>query len=455
MHQLAQTKQSKHLGYFDGVDIPDYDKILNCMRCGMCLPVCPTYNIKRVEKSSPRGRVALIRAVADGKLELSQGVADEAFLCLDCRACETACPAGVRVGYLIEAARSQAEQHLFRPWWERAVRWFVYEFMFLRQWRLELFAWPMRLYQQLGIRKLVHQSGLLKLLPKRLRFMEELVPDGLETPLRLTIADEVPAVGEEKARVGFFLGCMMSILFSKTSRATVDVLTKSGCRVITPKAQRCCGAPLANEGYKDKIKDLARFNIDLFEKLDVDYIVSDCAACGCVLKEYEEILEDDPEYAERAKAFSNKSKDITQFLSEWPHFDSKKGSFKGRVCYDQPCHLQHAQGVCKEPHNIIREVRDLEYVQLPESDWCCGSAGTYNVTNYEMSMKILDRKMNNLEKINADILLTANPGCLLQLRWGTMDRNLDMKVMHVTELLSKSLENSKSSIEENEENPER
>lgn len=449
MHQTAVSKplSGVTLGYFDGVDVPEYDKILNCMRCGMCLPHCPTYSLKQVERSSPRGRVALIRAVADGRLELSQGVADEAFLCLDCRACETACPAGVRVGYLIEAARSQSEQHLFRPWWQRVARWFIFEFMFLRQWRLELAALPLRFYQKSGLRKLVHSSGLLKLLPKTLRFMEEIVPDGLERPLRLSLADEVPAIGEEKARVGFFLGCMMSILFSKTSRATVDVLTKSGCRVITPKAQRCCGAPLANEGFKDKVKDLARFNIDLFETLNVDYIVSDCAACGCVLKEYEEMLEDDPEYAERAITFSHKSRDITEFLAEWPHFDSSKGTYEGRVCYDQPCHLQHAQKVCNQPHSVIRNVKQLEFVDLPESDWCCGSAGTYNITQHEVSMEILDRKMGNVAKANPEVLLTANPGCMLQLQWGVKQKGLDIKVMHVTEMLSEALKNGAEVID--------
>lgn len=443
MHQTAVSKplSGMTLGYFDGVDVPDYDKILNCMRCGMCLPHCPTYTLKQVERSSPRGRVALIRAVADGRLELSQGVADEAFLCLDCRACETACPAGVRVGYLIEAARSQSEQHLFRPWWQRVARWFIFELMFLRQWRLELAALPLRVYQKSGLRKLVHSIGLLKLLPKTLRFMEEIIPDGLERPLRLSIADEVPAVGDEKARVGFFLGCMMSILFTKTSRATVDVLTKSGCRVITPKAQRCCGAPLANEGLKDKVKDLARFNIDLFEKLNVDYIVSDCAACGCVLKEYEEMLEDDPQYAERAKVFSRKSRDITEFLADWPHFDSSKGTYQGRVCYDQPCHLQHAQKISNQPHSVIRNVKNLQFVDLPESDWCCGSAGTYNITQHDVSMQILDRKMANVAKANPEVLLTANPGCMLQLQWGVKQKGLDIQVMHVTELLSRAMQN--------------
>lgn len=437
-------------GYFDGVDVPDYEKVLNCMRCGMCLPHCPTYDLKRIERSSPRGRVALIRAAADGKLELTAGFSDEVYFCLDCRACETACPAGVNVGYLIEAARSQVEQHQFRPWWTRLLRFVVFEWLFLRQWRLELAAWPMRIYQRSGIRDLVQRAGALRWLPKVLRFMEEIVPDNLGKPLRLEIADETPAVGEEKARVGFFLGCMMSILFSKTSRATVDVLTKSGCRVIVPKQQRCCGAPLASEGYKDKVKDLARFNIDLFETLDVDYIVSDCAACGCVLKEFEEMLEDDPAYAELAKAFSAKSRDITEFLSEWPHFDASKGVYKGRVCYDQPCHLQHAQGVSQQPQKIVQDVEGLEYIPLAESDWCCGSAGIYNVTHHETSMQILDRKLEHVERSGADVLLTANPGCLLQLAWGVKQRGLDMKVMHVTEMLSKSLRDRKTASPEPE-----
>jgi len=440
--------------HFQGVDVPDYEKVLNCMRCGMCLPHCPTYSLTRIERSSPRGRIALIRAVADGRLELTQGVEKELYFCLDCRACESACPAGVHVGYLIEAGRSQAERCRPHSFLDRAIKNLLFNYLFVYTPRLERIAFLMRLYQKTGLRKVVQKSGILSLFPAVFRFMEEFTPDGMELPLRRLVAEEIPAQGEEKARVGFFLGCMMSIFFGRCCRATIDLLTRSGCRVVIPKAVLCCGAPLASEGYRHRVPDLARFNIDLFEKQNVDYIVTDCAACGCSLKEYRELLKDNPQYAERAEHFSAKVRDISEFLASWPHYPKPvggqmpekmagRGSGDGRnlnrplrITYDQPCHLQHAQGISKQPHSLLKAIPGIEFVDLPESDWCCGSAGVYNITHYETSMKILDRKMDNIEKVAPDLLVTANPGCLLQLQYGVKKRNLDTRVCHITELLS-------------------
>lgn len=425
-------------GYFEGVNIPDYEKILNCIRCGMCLPHCPTYNEMKVERASPRGRAALVRAVADGQLELTKNFAEQVYLCLDCRACETACPSGVRIGYLIESARAQVEQNAQRNPLVRLVKNFLFGWLFLRHWRLELAALPLRVYQQSGLQKLVHGLGIMKLLPQRLRFMEALAPTGLKTPFRHTIPDTIPSRGEEKARVGYFLGCMMSIMFNKTTNATINVLNRSHCTVITPKDIRCCGAPLLSEGYKKKAFDLMKFNVDLFDTLNVDYIVTDCAACAAACKEYEEILHDDPAYRDKAKRFSEKVHEITEFLAQWPHtakvekppFDSPK-----KVAYDEPCHLCHAQQVWKQPRQVIQSIPGVELVPLPESEWCCGSAGVYNVTHYEMAMKILDRKMNNVAKTGADVLLTCNPGCLLQLGFGVREKGLPMEVKHIVELL--------------------
>ncbi len=440
---------------FAGVEVPDYEQILNCMRCGMCLPHCPTYSIARIERSSPRGRVALIRAVADGRLDLSDGFAGEVYYCLDCRACETACPAGVRVGSLIEAARSQVEERAHRGFWERLVRRYVFGYLFNYTPRLERVALPLRLYQKTGLRRVVQESGGLNMLPPVLRFMEAILPDKLEKPLIRQIPEEIPAEGKEHARVGFFLGCMMSILFSRASRATIRLLAGSGCRVITPKEQRCCGAPLASEGYKQNVADLARFNITLFEHYDLDYVVTDCAACGCVLKEYAELLEDDPEFAERARTFSTKVRDISEFLAHWPYYREPKrksysirrfrsqksdvnenGEKDIRIAYDQPCHLQHGQGISKEPQDLLRQIPGVDYVDLPESDWCCGGAGLYNITHHAASMQILERKMRHIENISPDVLVTGNPGCLLQLSYGVKKCGLSVCVCHPSELLS-------------------
>ncbi len=434
--QTNQHEKTMTSGYFEGVNVPEYDQILNCVRCGMCLPHCPTYTEMKIERASPRGRAALIRAVADGKLDLTRGFADQVYLCLDCRACETACPSGVRIGYLIESARSQVEQHMKRNPLVKAFRNFVFGWLFMRHWRLELVALPLRLYQRSGLQNLLEKIGFLKILPKRLRLMEALTPKGLQKPFRKTIPDEIPPLEEEHARVGYFLGCMMSILFNKTTTATVNVLTRSGCRVITPKEIRCCGAPSMSEGYKHKTFEMMKFNIDLFEKLNVDYIVTDCAACAAALKEYEEIFEDDPEYKEKAKRFSEKSREITEFLAEWPHYQARSEALPNqKVIYDEPCHLCHAQQVWDSPKKLIKETPGVEFVPLPESDWCCGSAGIYNITHYEMAMKVLDRKMEQVANTGANMLLTANPGCMLQLNFGVLERGLNMEVKHVIELL--------------------
>lgn len=423
-------------GFFEGPSTPDYDKILNCVRCGMCLPHCPTYSEMKVERASPRGRAALIRAVADGKLEINQGFSDQVFLCLDCRACETACPSGVRIGYLIENARSQVEQHKPQSIFFRIFRNFIFNWLFMRHWRMELAALPIRLYQQLGIRSLVHGSGILNLMPKRIRFMEALTPNGLKQPFRKTLPNEVPAMGDEKARVGYFLGCMMSIMFNKTTNSTVNVLTRSGCRVVTPKTIRCCGAPLMSEGFKHKALELMKNNIDTFLKLDVDYIVTDCAACGAAIKEYEEIFEHDPEYREKAKQFSEKCREITEFLGDWKYYVPPVSAHENlKVIYDEPCHLCHAQQVWTQPKKLIDETPGVERVNLPESEWCCGSAGIYNITHHDMAMKVLNRKMDKIAGTGANVVLTANPGCLLQLDFGVKENGLPMEVKHVIELI--------------------
>ncbi len=446
--------QMKQKGNFAGEGIPKDAEMQRCIQCGMCLPHCPTYIELDKERASPRGRAALVKWVGDGKLEIDQSFSDQMYLCLDCRACETACPVGVKIGYLIEGSRAQVEQNKPMNPFIRLFRQFVFGWLFMRHWRLELVALPLRVYQNTGLQKVVHSLGLLNLMPKVLRFMEELPPQGLKRPFRKTIPDVIPAEGKEHARVGYFLGCMMSILFNKTTNATVNVLKRSGCTIVTPKEIRCCGAPLMADGFKPKARELMKFNIDLFEKLDVDYIISDCAACGAAMKEYAEIFEDDPEYREKAKRFSGKAREITEFLGDWEHFKGgempspecrcggngecdapKQDAPKKKVTYDAPCHLCHAQQVWEQPINVIKQIPDIEFQPLKETDFCCGSAGIYNITNHDMSMKILDKKMERIEENGADIVLTANPGCMLQLDYGIRKHGLKMQVKHVVEML--------------------
>ncbi len=415
-------------------DGPDYDNILACIRCGLCLSVCPTYAADGIEVQSPRGRVALIRAWQEGRLALSPNLRAHMYHCLDCRACQTICPTGVRVGELVVATRTIAEDKRRPGLFEAALRSFALRWLLPNPDRLELSLWPVRLYQRLGLQWLVRRSGLLRLLPITLRVMEGLLPPLPERPLRQTLPETVPAQGQQRYRVGFFLGCVMTLVLARASRATVAVLTANGCEVVTPKDQVCCGAPHAEEGEADAVRALARRNIDVFERYGVDYVVADCAACGAQTKEYAHLLRDDPAYAERARAFSAKVRDISEFLAEIP-LRRPLGEVPRRVAYHHPCHLAHAQGVREEPRALLRRVPGLQLVELKEADRCCGSAGIYNISHPQRAQAILERKLANLAASGADVLATGNPGCLLQMMAGVREKGLAVAVQHPMEIL--------------------
>ena len=406
-------------------DGPDYDNVLACIRCGLCLSVCPTYNTDGVEVQSPRGRVALIRAWQEGRLELSPNLRSHMYHCLDCRACQTICPTGVRVGELVVATRAIAESERRPGLAERALKTFALRWLLPSPDRLEASLWPLRLYQRLGLQSLVRRSGMLRLLPRPLSVR----------PLRQTIAEVTPARGEKRYRVGFFLGCVMTLVFARASRATVEVLASNGCEVVTPKQQVCCGAPHAEEGEMDDVRELARRNIEVFERAGVDYVVADCAACGAQTKEYAHLLREDPLYAERARAFSAKVRDVSEFLAAIP-LRRPLGAVRRRVAYHDPCHLAHAQGVREAPRELLRRVPGLELVELDEADWCCGSAGIYNISHPERARSILDRKLANVAASGAEVLATGNPGCLLQLMSGMREKGMAVAVHHPIEMLA-------------------
>jgi glycolate oxidase iron-sulfur subunit len=283
-----------------GPDAPEYDNLLSCVKCGLCLSVCPTYATDAMEVQSPRGRVQLMRAVDEGQISLTETVADHMYHCLDCRACQTVCPSGVRVGEQVLHTRTLAERQRPQGWLKR----FVLEQLMTRPEWLEAAMWPLRLYQWLGVQWLVRKSGILRLAPRRLQVMEGLLPRLPSRPLRRALPEVTPAVGERRYRVGFFLGCVMSLVFARTSAKTVRVLAENGCEVVLPKAQKCCGAPHAGEGDVETLRRLARHNVDLFNSYPLDYIVADCAACSAQTKEYAELLREDPLYWERAEAFA-------------------------------------------------------------------------------------------------------------------------------------------------------
>jgi glycolate oxidase iron-sulfur subunit len=403
------------------------------MRCGFCLPTCPTFALTGRERSSPRGRVALARAVAEQKLEFTESVREEAFFCLDCRACTTACPSGVRAGEVMEICRSQAHQFFPLKHVGKTFRAFVLQKMLTNPDLLETSMLPARLYQKLGIQWLVRHSQLLKLGPEWVAKAEGMMPE-LHPPLRPQLPEVVPAVGEQRGRVAFFLGCIMTLMYPEVSRQTVRVLTHQGFEVVTPKEQKCCGAPHLTEGDRGTTRSLAHHNLDLFMALEVDAIVTDCAGCGAALKEYEELLEEAGEHAKLA-AFKAKIKDVSEFLAEQGLRLEGLRPVDKVVTYHEPCHLCHAQGVSRQPRDLIQAIPGVDYRELNEASWCCGSAATFSLKYTGESQQILDRKLENVMATGAELLVTANPGCHLQLAWGLKRVGMPQQVVHITELL--------------------
>lgn len=429
--------KGKPLGNFFNDDAPTYPSVLQCMRCGFCLPTCPTYVLTGRERSSPRGRVALARAVAEEQLEFTEALKYESYFCLDCRACTTACPAGVHPGEVMEHCRSQAQEAFPPATPVRAFRDFVLQKMLPDHDRLELSMVPARLYQKLGIQWLVRHSGLLKIGPDWMEKAEKMMPK-LEAPLRPRLPETTPAEGEQRGRVAFFLGCVMTLMYADVSRQTVRVLAQQGFEVITPKTQKCCGAPHLTEGDRETARQLARHNIDLFLGLEADAIVTDCAGCGAALKEYEELL-DGSEDHERLAAFKAKVRDVTEFLAAAGLRTEGLQPVDLRVTYHEPCHLCHAQNITRQPRELLKALPGVDYVEMDEASWCCGSAATFSLKFTEESRQILDRKLGNFAATSADVLVTANPGCHLQLAWGLKEAGMKQPVLHVMELIGKAI----------------
>jgi glycolate oxidase iron-sulfur subunit len=424
------------LGNFAPHDAPAYADVLQCMRCGFCLPTCPTYALTGRERSSPRGRVALARAVAEEKLTFTEAVKEEAFFCLDCRACTTACPSGVRAGEVMEICRSQAQRvHPLGPAGE-AFRSFILEKMLPAPDRLENAMLPARLYQRLGLQWLVRHSRILKCGPEWMAKAEGMLP-ALEKPLRLQLPELVPARGERRGRVGFFLGCVMTLMYPEVSRNTVKVLSHQGFDVLTPKNAKCCGAPHLSEGDRDTARQLALFNLDLFLREDVDYIVTDCAGCGAALKEYEELLEEQATH-EKLACFRSKLRDVSEFLVEVGLRTDELKAVPISVTYHEPCHLCHAQGISRQPRQLLKQIPGIEFREMNEASWCCGSAATWGLKYARESRQVLDRKLANVAATGAQLLVTANPGCQLQLAWGVRESGLPQQVVHLMELLGRA-----------------
>jgi glycolate oxidase iron-sulfur subunit len=411
-----------------------------CIKCGFCLPKCPTYRETGIESASPRGRIHLMKLVAKGRLQ-AVDIAAQLDLCLGCRACETACPAGVKFGRLLEAGREQTSQpdarSQGRSWLERSGEQLFFSALLPHLKRLDLGVDLLWLYQGSGLQWLVRKSHLLRLFSKTLPDLELLLPRLPPPYIRQRSREQTPAEGVEQQRVGFLAGCVMRSVFAQINAATLRVLARHGCRIIMPRGVGCCGALHAHHGDLAGARQIARQTICAFEGYELGSVIVNSAGCGAMLKEYGQLLADDPAYAERASAFSRKVRDVSEFLANLT-LDRRMATLSLRVAYDDPCHLLHGQGISREPRRLLQQIPGLELVSFPEADWCCGSAGIYNLTQPEMSRQLLDRKMRHIAAVDPDVIASGNPGCLLQLGWGVKRAGLQAEVVHPIELLDRA-----------------
>jgi glycolate oxidase iron-sulfur subunit len=426
----------------DGRPIPavpmelELDTLKQCVRCGLCLDYCPTYRALGVEMDSPRGRIYQVKAVYEGKISPEDPhFRKHIYQCLDCRACETACPSGVQYGKIVEAARGVAEPDTAG---EQTIGRTVLNRIFTSNTALDLLGFGLRAYQKIGAQGVVRKSGLLKLLPDRLATMEGMLAPTQGGVAKPGLPELVRAHGPRRYRVGFIAGCVMPQFLGETNQASIRVLARNGCDVYTPRAQGCCGALHVHTGERDTARQLARRNVEVFEPLGLDAIIINAAGCGSTLKEYGHLFERDPLWRDRAKAFSGKVKDINEWLAEIGIDTAGLGEVRARVTYQDPCHLVHGQGIRNQPRQLLQAIPGVDFVELKDSDVCCGSAGIYNLTHPELSGQILDWKIPEIAKTGARILVAPNPGCAMQIAYGARQHGLDLEVLHVVDLLDRA-----------------
>jgi glycolate oxidase iron-sulfur subunit len=405
-----------------------------CVHCGLCLAYCPTFSELGTEMDSPRGRIFLIKSLAEGRLDMSDSVVDHLSLCLDCRACETVCPAGVPYGRLIEAAKAEIER--VRPGGvvRRTFRWVNFGLLLQHPRLLRLAATGLRLYQATGLQALVRRSGLARMLPGTLPAWEALMPSIPAAATRAPLPPFTPAEGQRRTRVALLEGCVQAVVFGDHNRATARVLAKNGVDVVVPPAQGCCGALNAHGGDHAGAVAMAKRTIEAFAGAEVEAIVVNTSGCGAHMKAYGPLLEAEPDWAERGRQFSAKVRDISEFLAATP-LRGPLTPVPMTVTYHDPCHVVHGQKIRRQPRELLAQIPGLEVVELAESDWCCGSAGIYNLTQPEMATRLLHRKVANVLATGAGTVVTANPGCILQIQQGLGAHGAPVGVMHIVELL--------------------
>lgn len=433
-HAIAETPSRVGPLTLQGMSV---DGVNQCVHCGLCLAYCPTFAELGTEMDSPRGRIFLIKALAEGRIGLSDTTVRHLSLCLDCRACETVCPAGVPYGRLIEAAKAEIEHQRPGGTLRRLFRTLNFGVLLGRPAMLRAAATMLRLYQASGAQALARSSGLSRLLPGTLPAWEALMPRVPGAAERARLPAVIAADAPRRGRVALLTGCVQSVVFGAHNRATARVLARNGIEVAAPPDQGCCGALNAHGGDHARALEMARRTIEAFEREPVDAVVVNTSGCGAHMKAYGTVLEGDPVWAERARRFAARVQDISEFLAREP----LRGPLRPvplTVAYHDPCHVVHGQKIRTQPRQLLAQIPSLTVVPLAESEWCCGSAGLYNLTEPEMAERLLRRKIEHVRASGAQAIVTANPGCILQIEKGLRDRGSAVRVLHLVEVLDQA-----------------
>jgi glycolate oxidase iron-sulfur subunit len=408
-----------------------------CVHCGLCLAYCPTFSELGTEMDSPRGRIFMIKSLAEGRMTLTDSTVRHLSLCLDCRACETVCPSGVPYGRLIEAAKAEIERDRPGAPVRRIFRWLNFGVLLGHPRLLGLAASGARFYQASGLQALVRKSGLVRLLPGTLPAWEALLPPVPSKAERAGPPPLTPAEAPRRARVALLTGCVQSVIFGAHNRATARVLAKNGYEVVAPESQGCCGALNAHGGDHERALAMARRTIDTFEAARADAVVVNTSGCGAHMKAYGHLLAGDAAYAERARRFAASVRDLAEILAQEP-LRGPLAPVPLTCTYHDPCHVVHGQKIKSEPRKLLAQIPGLRVVELTESDWCCGSAGIYNLTEPEMATRLLHRKVSHVLATGAEAVVTANPGCILQIQAGLGAHASAIRVVHLVEILDRA-----------------
>ncbi|SFJ58971.1 (Fe-S)-binding protein [Thermoflavimicrobium dichotomicum] len=417
-----------------------YQETNQCIQCGYCLPACPTYVSMGKESASPRGRINLVKLAAEGKIDIREHLAEPIDLCLGCRACEVVCPVNVPYGHILEQAKeaiTAAESQEDAPAMTK-IKSFLLRHLFPYPSRMRFIGNLAWVYQKSGFSRFLKRTRFLERISPVLDQWEKTLPPLSPPKKRVQWGEVFPAKGETKAKVAFFTGCITDALLYRTNRLTIHLLTLVGCEVVIPAQQNCCGALFSHQGMTEEAKKLARANIEAFEKSGADYYVNNAGGCGAMLREYDQLFKDEPEWQERAKRFVQAVRDISELLVQFGPLPFQK-EWKGIITYQDSCHLRNVQKVINEPRQLLQSVPGATYVELKSADQCCGSGGIYNLLHFQESMKILDVKMKDIEETQATTIVTTNPGCYLQMRLGVerMGAGDSIQTLHLVELLAK------------------